>query len=641
MSKIIVRFLAILGALWLIGMAIVLVAVIGVKGKVPSKTILEADFEHSLLENAPDTPTARFMLKEKPTLRDVVDAVDRGATDDRVVGMIARVGASGMGMAQTQEIRDAVLRFRAHKKFAVAYSETFGEFGPGNGAYYLATAFDHIYLQPSGDVGLTGILMESPFAKGTLSKLGMSFRGDHRYEYKNALNFYTETKFTPAHKEATTAIMASWFSQMKDGICQARQIAPDKFEAVVDAGPYLGKEAVDAHLVDAVDYRDVVYRRVKSQGGDGAELLYLDKYLSRAGRLHDHGKTIALVFGVGAVVRGKSEYDPVQGSQAMGSETVAAAIRAAVDDGDVKAILFRVDSPGGSYVASDTIWREVVRAHQARKPVIVSMGNLAGSGGYFVAMAADKIVAQPGTITASIGVLGGKVLTSGLWNKVGLSWDEVHKGQNATMFSGTEDYTPAEWGRFQAWLDRVYVDFTSKVAEGRKLPKERVLEIAKGRIWSGIDAKSLGLVDELGGYDTALRLAKKAANIPEGNEIKIVVYPRPKGLLETLLEHHGAENSEREAVSETLALILEEVQPVAHDLKAAGLTRKEDDQGDVLKMAEFEPWKEYTVLRRQYPGLSFEARCSSLPLMLCVGWCDWCDDSRRAALGAGLTRRVS
>src|ERR1700676_3182625 len=371
MSKLIVGFLAILGALWLIAMVIVLVAVIGAKGRVPSRAILEANFEQTFLEDAPDTPTARLMLTEKQTLRDVVDAIDRGATDDRVVGMIARIGAVPTGIAQTQEIRDAVQRFRAHKKFAVAYAETFGEFGPGNGSYYLATAFDQIYLQPSGDVGLTGIIMESPFIKGTLSKLGVTFHGDHRYEYKNALNFLTETKYTPPHKEAMTALMTSWFNQMKDGICQARQIAPDKFQALVDAGPYLGKESVAAKLVDAVAYRDEVYGQVKNQAGSGAELLYLDKYLRRAGRPHDSGKTVALVFGVGGVTRGKSDYDPVQGNQNMGSDTVAGAIRAATEDKDVKAILFRVDSPGGSYVASDTIWREVVRARQAGKPVIV------------------------------------------------------------------------------------------------------------------------------------------------------------------------------------------------------------------------------------------------------------------------------
>jgi protease IV len=584
MSKAIVRFLAILGALWMIGMVIVLVAVIGIKGKVPSRTILEANFEQTFMEDVPDTPSAQLMLNDKQTLRDVVDALDRGASDNRVAGMIAKIGAAPMGMAQTQEIRDAVLRFRAHKKFAVAYAETFGEFGPGNGAYYLATAFDHIYLQPSGDVGLTGIILESPFIKGTLSKLGMTFHGDHRYEYKNALNFYTETKYTGPHREAMTALLTAWFNQMKDGICQARQIAPQKFQALIDAGPYLGKEAVEAKLVDAVAYRDEVYGSVKGQAGDGAELLYLDKYLSRAGRPHDRGKTVALVFGVGAVTRGKSDYDPVQGSQNMGADTVAGAIRAAADDKDVKAILFRVDSPGGSYVASDTIWREVVRARQAGKPVIVSMGNLAGSGGYFVAMAADKIVAEPGTITASIGVLGGKMLTSGLWDKVGLSWDEVHRGENATMFTGTHDYTPAEWGRFEAWLDRVYVDFTGKVADGRRLPKEKVLEIAKGRIWSGQDAKNLGLVDELGGYDTALRLAKKAAGIPESDEVKVVVYPRPKALLQSVIARNGADNSDREAVGQTLARILQVVQPVARQLDAAGIKSKETDQEDALRM---------------------------------------------------------
>ena len=584
MSKLIVRFLAILGALALIGMVLAMVVAIGTAGKVPSKTILEANFEQAFLEDTPETPSAQLLLNEKETLRDVVDAIDRGSTDDRVAGMIAKIGAAPMGMAQTQELRDAVQRFRAHRKFAVAYSETFGEFGPGNGAYYLATAFDHIYLQPSGDVGLTGIIMESPFIKGTLSRLGMSFHGDHRYEYKAALNYYTESKYTDAHKEEMTAIMNSWFNQIKEGICQARQIAPDNFQALVDAGPYLGKEAVAAKLVDAVAYRDEVYGEVKKQAGDGAELLYLDKYLSRAGRPHDHGKTIALVFGVGNVTRGKSDYDPVQDSQSMGSDTVAGAIRAAAEDKDVKAILFRVDSPGGSYVASDTIWREVVRARQAGKPVIVSMGNLAGSGGYFVAMAADKIVAEPGTITASIGVLGGKMLTSGLWDKVGLSWDEVHQGENATMFTGTEDYTPAEWARFEAWLDRVYLDFTSKAAEGRKLPKEKVLEIAKGRIWSGQDAKNLGLVDELGGYDTALRLAKRAAGIPESDEIKIVVYPRPKSLLQSLIDRRGPENSDKEEVRQTLARVFEMVQPVARQLNAIGLRAKDADQDEVLRM---------------------------------------------------------
>src|SRR6201997_5909686 len=245
MKKFIVRLLAVLGAIYLITILFTIMILAGRKGKVPSSTILEANFEKAMVEDIPESPTAKFTLQDRPVVRDVVDALDRAGNDDRVKGMIAHVGAVQMGMAQTQELREAVQRFRAKKKFAIAFAETFGEFGPGNGAYYLATSFDQIYLQPSGDVALTGVFMQSQFIKGTLNKLGMSFHGDHRYEYKNALNFYTESKFTPPHKEAMEGIMNSWFNQMKDGICQARGIGPDKFQSVVDAGPYLGKEAVD------------------------------------------------------------------------------------------------------------------------------------------------------------------------------------------------------------------------------------------------------------------------------------------------------------------------------------------------------------------------------------------------------------
>jgi protease-4 len=602
MKKTIIRILAVLGFIYLVTIVATILMLSGRKGKVPSSTILEANFEQALVEDVPETTAAKLTLQDRTTVRDVVDAIDRGANDDRVKGMVARIGAVPMGIAQTQELREAVQRFRTHKKFAIAYAETFGEFGPGNNAYYLATAFDQIYLQPSGDIGLTGVMLETPFIKGTLEKLGARFHGDHRYEYKNALNTFTETKYTAPHREALEKVMNSWVGQLKDGICTARQIAPEHFQEVIDKGPYLGKEALDAKLVDGLAYRDEVYDQAKKKAGSDAEFLYLNKYLDRAGHPHNSGKVIALIYGAGGVARGKSEFNAVNGSETMGSDTVAGAFRAAVADKDVKAILFRVDSPGGSYVASDTIWREVANAHKAGKPVIVSMGDLAGSGGYFVAMGADKIVAQPGTITASIGVLGGKVLTAGLWDKVGLSWDEVHNGANATMFTGVQDYTPAEWERFEAWLNRVYDDFTSKVANGRKLPKEKVLEIAKGRIWSGEDAKALGLVDELGGFDTALNLAKKAINVAEKEDVKVVVFPHEKTLLESIMQRGGADNSDKEAAgmaaqvtpangaaTEVMKQMLGVVQPVAREMHALGMDRKKDFGDDILLMPRFEP----------------------------------------------------
>jgi protease-4 len=572
MSRKLIGFLAIIAALGLVALGITFAIGFmsgGTMGTVPSRVLLEANFEQPVEEWMPDDPVSRAFGAEMPTTRDIVDALDRAAKDSRVAGLVARVGAAPIGLAQLQEIRDAIGRFRASGKFAIAWSETFGEFGPGNGAYYLASAFDTIYLQPSGDVGLTGMIYESPFLKGLFDKIGVVPRMDHRYEYKNAMNSYTETKYNAPHREAMEALMQSQFGQLVRGIAASRKLSEGDVRKVFDDGPYLGRQAQDAGLVDGLAYRDEVYAKAKAKAGAGAKLLYLDAYLDRAGRPNVSGEKIALVYGVGAVQRGSGGFSPISGS-AMGSDAVSAALRAAREDDDVRAVIFRVDSPGGSYVASDTIWRETVLTKKAGKPVIVSMGNVAGSGGYFVAMAADKIVAQPGTITASIGVLGGKLLTSEMWKKIGLSWDEVHTSEPSTMFTGTEDYTPKQWDKFQQWLDRVYVDFTSKVADGRKLPKEKVLAIAKGRIWSGEDGKSLGLVDELGGLDVALRLAKEAAKIPAGDDVEIVVYPRKRTLLEAL-GRKRPENSENEAWARAAVAVARELAPAIKALREAGL----------------------------------------------------------------------
>ncbi len=571
MKKSFTRFLTLIGGVvFFYGLFLVVVLTFPrFRDRVQERTILEVNLEKELVESVPDDPVAKALLRNQPSVRDIVDALDRGAADDRVAGLVAHIGAAPQGMAQVQEIRDAVMRFRAKKKFAIAYSETFGEFRSGGSAYYLATAFDEIWLQPSGDVNLTGIMLEPMFRRGTYDKLGVRFRGGQRYEYKNAYNIHVERKFTPAHREAMESIVKSWYSQWVRGIAAARKMSENEVRATIDRGPFLGQEAVDAKLVDRLAYRDEVMDEAKKRTGEGAQRLALGKYLERAGRPHDEGQTIALIYGNGGVERGRSGFNPLNGEFTMGSDTVAAAFRAAIDDKDVKAILFRVDSPGGSYVASDTILREVERARKAGKPVIVSMGDLAGSGGYFVAISADKIVAQPGTITGSIGVLGGKILTSGFWDKIGISWDEVHAGANAGMWTGTHDYSPAEWKRFEGFLDRIYEDFTTKVASGRKLPKEDVLKIAKGRIYTGEDAKAIGLVDELGGFDTALRLAKKAANIPESEEVKLLTYPRPKTLAETLfaLGKRDDEASVESAATEATVRMLESIQPLVRRME--------------------------------------------------------------------------
>jgi protease-4 len=378
-------------------------------------------------------------------------------------------------------------------------------------------------------------------------------------------------------------VMDSHFGQIVRGIVEARGISEEQLLEIIDSAPLLGAEAVEAKLVDQLLYRDEVYEKVKAKA-EGAKLLYLEKYLQRAGRPHKKGPTIALIYGVGGVHRGQSEYSAFSDSPSMGSDTIAAAFRDAVADKKVKAIVFRVDSPGGSYVASDTIWREVVNARDANKPVIVSMGNVAGSGGYFVSMSATKIVAQPGTITGSIGVVVGKLLTRDFWKEhIGITFDEVQTSKNASLWASTYDYSPEQWQKIQQFLDRVYDDFTTKVAEGRNMEKERVLSIAKGRIWTGEDAKEYGLVDELGGFDVALQLARKEAGIKPDAAITLKVFPRPKRMIEQLLQR-GPDSSEPSAEAIIAEQLLKEMRPLYKMAKQLGLI----ENNDVLRMPQFD-----------------------------------------------------
>lgn len=575
----IVTFLAVIGAITttMVGLMLLLVALrcgFGGAAKVPARTVLEIDFERGFVEQQASDPLAKILGGGDASVADVVAALERASKDDRVVGLVGHLGAGGYGMGVTQELRDAVQAFRASGKFALAFSESFGEFGPGNQGYYLATAFEEVWLQPSGDVGLLGLNAESMFLRGTFDKLDLDVRMDHRHEYKNAMNQYTERDYTPAHREALTAVLMSMHRQLVAGIAAARGLDPAAVSALIDRGPFLGPEAKQANLVDHLGYRDEFMARVHERADDGdkkAELLFHDKYLARAGKPNNKGARIAVVYGVGPVMRGGNSFDPLFGGGAtMGSKTVAGALRQAVDDPEVKAIVFRVDSPGGSYVASDTIWRETVRAKQAGKPVIVSMGNVAGSGGYFVAMHATKIVAQPGTITGSIGVLGGKILTRKLFERLGLTYGSIKTAANADMFSELDDYSAHGWQRFQAWLDRVYADFTAKVADGRGLPLATVQKIARGRIWSGEDAKAIGLVDELGGWPVALRLAREAAGLAADADIELRTYPAEKSLFEQLMGD-GRDNSEAPVSMQAQIALIEELRPVAAELRALGL----------------------------------------------------------------------
>jgi protease-4 len=516
----------------------------------------------------PDDPLARLLNRRALRVRDVLDALELAADDERVVGLVARVGGQH-GLGVVQELRDAVVAFRASGKPTVAWADTFGEFGPANGAYYLATAFDEIHLQPSGDLGLTGLVAETPFLRGTLEKLGVEPRLSQRWEYKNAANVFEEKSYTPPHREATEAVMRSQFAQIVRGIAERRQLPEGEVRTLMDRAPLSAAEAREAKLVDALDYRDEVYDHFEEQVGEEPTRLDVGDYLGRAGGPSGEGPVLALVYGVGGVRRGRSQYDPMRDEVSMGADTVTAALRDAAEDEDVRAIVFRIDSPGGSYVASDSIWRAVALARDAGKPVIATMGNVAGSGGYFVAMGADRIVAQPGTITGSIGVLGGKMVTTGLWDWLGVSYDEVHTSQNSLMWTDTRDYSPSEHSELEGALDRIYADFTEKAAAGRRLPLPELERVAKGRIWSGEDALSRGLVDELGGFPAAIRAAKEKAGIDVEEEVELREFPRAKTLVQTLLSRLRGEEDDDEPVA--LEAALAHVGTIVRKLEEVGL----------------------------------------------------------------------
>ncbi|MBB5132629.1 protease-4 [Thermocatellispora tengchongensis] len=504
--------------------------------------VLELDLTEGLTEGPPSDPLSAVLSMRKTRLGDVLSGLKRARQDSRVKALIVKIGGQPLGFGMVQELRGAVARFRAAGKPAYAFAETFGEFGAGTVPYYLASVFDRIYLQPSGDVGLTGISLEQRFFGDALGKLNVEYQVGQRHEYKTAANTFTQNHMTEPHKESVTRIAESVTEQIVAGIAEGRRLEPGKVRKLVDQGPFIGPEAVEAGLVDKLAYRDEVYDEVRAEAGPEAHLQFVSRYTKSAlaRKLpHPGEQTVALVHGIGMIRLGRSGRSPMGGGGAMGSDTICAALRAARRDDHVKAVVFRVDSPGGSYVASDAIWREVVLMRKAGKPIIISMGDLAASGGYFVSVAADLIVAQPGTLTGSIGVLGGKPVLNGLLERLGITTEAVNQGANAGMFSTSRPFTETQWSRINAWLDRVYDDFVGKVAEGRRLDRDRAHDLARGRVWTGADAHASGLVDELGGLEDALALARKKAGLPADAPVR--TYPRMNPL-ERLLPPESSED---------------------------------------------------------------------------------------------------
>ena len=508
---------------------------------VPNGCILELDLESVPPETAGFDPLRFVTGAGKPMLlRDAVAALHRAAKDRRVAGLIARVELSAAPPGAVQELRAAIAAFTAVKP-SLAWAQTY----PGTLSVYLASAFSEVWMQPAGTVGLIGFATNALFLRDALGKAGLEAQFVARGEYKSAANMFTQDGYTEAHREADTRLIESLHGQVWAGIAESRRIGVEALDGLADRAPLLRDDAVEAGLVDRVGFRDEAYRRIAEltgtesmkdpvadpDGDDAPPRLFLSRYAQARrsmppipGRRQD--PLIAVVTVAGPIVsgRGGPQLLPMSRSSA-GGDVIAAALRKAGTDDDVTAVVLRVDSPGGSVTASETIWREVCRIRAAGKPVVASMGSVAASGGYYVSMAADAIVANPGTITGSIGVVTGKLVARDLKERLGVGSDVVRTNTNADAWSVNSPFSPEQHAMVEAEADLIYDDFISRVAEGRSMSVEDVDAVARGRVWTGADAHQRGLVDELGGLRAAVRRAKVLAGLDVDAEVRIADYP--------------------------------------------------------------------------------------------------------------------
>lgn len=479
-----------------------------------SPVLIELDLTELPVSPDADDPVARLRARGRPQLAATLKALHDASSDKHVVGLIAKVGGV-LPWASMQELRLGVAAFAASGKPTVAWAESFGEGGGDMAAYVLATGFNEIWLQPGGGIGLLGVGLQTTFLRGALDKLGVEPQLEQRYEYKNAADTLQRTEFTPAHRESLQRLAESTFSDALRTIAGGRSLTEDRLRELVDTGPRTAAEALEVGLVDRLGYRDQVYAEVRGRVAPDAELLFADRWRPHSrpqlpGRRKEH---IALVEVRGAIVSGLTRRGPM--GRQVGSDSICAELRTAITDDVVKAVVLRVDSPGGSAVASDAIWREVCRVREAGLPVVVSMGDAAASGGYYIACPADVIVALPATLTGSIGVFGGKFVASELLAKLGLTTGTIEEGARSTMFSARRGFGEDERARLAATIDPIYDDFVTKVAEGRGRPYAEIEAVARGRVWTGRDALHVGLVDELGGLRDAVRIARKRAGLSD------------------------------------------------------------------------------------------------------------------------------
>lgn len=504
---------------------LVLASLAGAPPAIPAEATLHLKVDAPLGEVEPSDVVSQF-LRRGPTLRETVDLIRKAKTDPRIKTLLIRPGSSSGLWAQIQEVRRAVEDFKTSGKPVTAYLEH-----GGAGEYYLASAADRVVLMPAGQLDLVGVASYEVFFRGALDKLGIFPDLLHVGDYKTASNTFTEKGFTPAHREMTESMNRDWYDELVRTIARSRKMTEASVRTALDQGPYLAEDAMRAGLVDALAYEDQLDDTAPIQGTTELDAERYRDAPAQGGPAGRRGR-IALLYAVGVIASGDSNFDSPS-ALVLGSNTFNQWLRRVRIDPGIDAVVVRVDSPGGSAVASEVIWRELMLTRDV-KPLVVSMGDVAASGGYYIAAPAHAIVAEPGTVTGSIGVVTGKFVLDGALAKLGVATASAKSGQLAEIYSPFRPFSPAERAKVEEQLEATYELFLDRVAKGRSQEPKKVDGVAQGRVWTGRQARELGLVDELGGLTDAIRIAKERAKLDPQREVDLVVYPPKRTFLEIL-----------------------------------------------------------------------------------------------------------
>lgn len=489
----------------------------------------------------------------EPTLHEVIHKIDRAAADERVKGFVLSLKSGDITITQVQELRAAIERFRSTGKFTKFYTTSFADYGQGLSLYYLAGAFDEIWMQPVGMLAITGLSLEMPYARGALDKLGIRPEFFQREEYKSAMENFTAASMSPAARENYTSILNDYADQMTGAIAKDRSLSRAVVKKHIDTGLMSGEEALAARLIDRLDYGDVLIEEMNiALTGEAQpdEPVFVPLAQYHAKPVKKSTGRVALVQAVGMIAPGGA-----RDTKGAAADEIAGALYAATDDEEIDGILLRIDSPGGSPAASETIRRAVIKAREKGKKVVVSMATVAASGGYWIAAPADEIYASPATLTGSIGVVMGKFSAAGLWDQVGVNWERLSYGENADLWSINEPMDARAKRRMGDLIDQTYDQFLDRVAQGRGMDKTAARRVAKGRAWTGAQAMERGLVDALGGQRAALDRLAQLLGHQDQNDLQVIILPREKKPVEKLLELMGQQASIAQWLNEMRAQV--------------------------------------------------------------------------------------